>query len=74
MYGGHFGLFADLRAAGLVRESDGALEIIAGHRRVAAAIAVGLTGIDVLVCDADEAASAMQSISENSVGYAKMFA
>jgi len=65
-------LRASIKAIGIiqppiVRENDGALEIIAGHRRVAAAIAVGLTGIDVLVCDADEAASAMQSISENLV-------
>ena len=65
-------LRASIKAIGIiqppiVRERDGALEIIAGHRRVAAAIDLGLAGIDVLVCDADEAVSAMRSISENLV-------
>ena len=63
-------LVASIKAIGLVQpprvtDTDGTLTIIAGNRRVKAAIAAGLVQIDVLVCDADEAADAMRSVSEN---------
>ena len=63
-------LVASIKAVGIVqpprvKEADGRLVIIAGNRRAKAAIAAGLTGIEVLVCDADEAADAMRSVSEN---------
>ena len=65
-------LVASVRAIGIiqpprVKEIDGGLVIIAGGRRVTAAITAGLTRIDVLVCDADEATDAMRSMSENLV-------
>ena len=41
--------------------------IVVGHRRVKAAIAADMTAIDVLVCDADEAADAMRAVAENLV-------
>ena len=52
-------LIASIRAIGIiqpprVKETADGLVIIAGGRRVVAAIAAGLTRIDVLVCDADE--------------------
>ena len=50
-----------------VKDVDGTLVIVAGHRRVKAAIAAELNPIAVLVCDADEAADAMRSLSENVV-------
>jgi ParB family transcriptional regulator, chromosome partitioning protein len=49
----------------LVREKEGRLEIIDGHRRKHAAIAAGFATIDVVVCDADEAADPMRSFSAN---------
>lgn len=63
-------LIASIRAIGMVQpprvaEAEGVLTIVAGHRRVKAALALGLTAIDVLVCDAEEAADAMRSVSEN---------
>ncbi len=63
-------LIASIKAVGLiqpprVKEADGQLVIIVGIRRAQAAIAAGLDVIDVLVCDADEAADAMRSVSEN---------
>ena len=65
-------LVASIRAIGViqpprVKETGGTLVIIAGNRRVRAAIAAGLAAIDVLVCDADEADDAMRSVSENLV-------
>ena len=39
--------------------------IVVGNRRVKAAIKAELPVIDVLVCDADEAADAMRSVAEN---------
>ena len=63
-------LAASIRAVGLiqpplVKEVEGTLTIIVGNRRTQAAIEAGLDAIDVLVCDADEAADAMRSVSEN---------
>ena len=63
-------LVASIKAVGIVqpprvKDADGQLVIIAGNRRVKAAIVAGLTTIDVLVCDADETADAMRSVSEN---------
>ena len=48
-----------------VKEADDRLVIIVGNHRVKAAIIAGLPEIDVLVCDADETADAMRSMSEN---------
>ena len=39
--------------------------VVAGNRRRSAAVAAGLASIDVMVCDADEAADAMRAVSEN---------
>ena len=39
--------------------------IAVGNRRVKAAIKADLSVIDVLVCDADEAAAAMRAVAEN---------
>ena len=63
-------LLASVKAIGIiqpprVKETDGRLVIVAGGRRAKAAVAAGLAQIDVLVCDADEAADAMRSVSEN---------
>jgi ParB family transcriptional regulator, chromosome partitioning protein len=63
-------LLASIRAVGIIQPpyvtgDDGALTIVAGHRRVAMAIKAELTLIDVLVCDADEAADVMRSAAEN---------
>ena len=63
-------LVASIRAIGIiqpprVKEVNGALVIIAGNRRVQAAIAAGLDVIDVLICEADDAADPMRSVSEN---------
>jgi len=63
-------LLASIRAVGIIQppcvtpKGDG-LMIVVGNRRVKAAIAAELPAIDVLVCDADEAADAMRSVSEN---------
>jgi len=63
-------LVASIKAIGViqpprVKEAGGQLVIIAGNRRVKAAVAAGLASIDVLLCDAEEAADAMRSVSEN---------
>ena len=63
-------LLASIQAIGViqpprVKDVDGAVVVIAGNRRVQAAIAANLDCIDVLVCDADEAVDAMRSVSEN---------
>ena len=63
-------LLASIQAIGIiqppvVREQDGDLIVKAGDRRVKAAIKAGLTMIDVIVNDADEAQVPMQSLSEN---------
>ena len=64
-------LTASIKAVGLIQPplvlQDGKkLVIVAGHRRVAAAIAAGLTEIQVLVQpEADAAIDPMRSISEN---------
>jgi len=63
-------LLASIRAVGIIQppcvtpKGDG-LTIVVGSRRVKAAIAADLPSIDVLVCDADEAADAMRSVAEN---------
>src|SRR6202041_153035 len=64
-------LLASIKAVGIIQPpyvitSDaGALTIVAGHRRVAMAIQAELPLINVLVCDADEAADVMRSAAEN---------
>ena len=63
-------LVASIKAVGVIQpprvtEQNGDLTIITGNRRAKAAIAAGLDRIDVLVCDADESADAMRSMSEN---------
>jgi len=63
-------LIASIKAIGViqpprVKEAAGQLVIITGNRRAQAAVAAGLDMIDVLVCDADEAADAMRSVAEN---------
>ena len=63
-------LLASIQAVGLiqpprVKETEAGLVIVAGGRRTEAAIRAGLASIDVLVCDAEEAADAMRSVSEN---------
>jgi len=65
-------LVASIQAIGIIqppvaREIDGKLVIRAGDRRTKAAIKAGLTEIDVLVIDGDEARDAMTSMSENLV-------
>jgi ParB/RepB/Spo0J family partition protein len=65
-------LLASIRAVGIIQppcvtpKGDG-LMIVVGNRRVKAAIAAELPVIDVLVCDADEAAEAMRAVAENLV-------
>lgn len=63
-------LVASIKAVGIIQPpsvtpNDSGLMIIVGNRRVKAAIAADLPLIDVLVCDADEAADAMRSVAEN---------
>ena len=63
-------LLASIKAVGIIQPpcvtpKDGGLMIIVGKRRVKAAIMAELPLIDVLVCDADEAADAMRSVAEN---------
>ena len=65
-------LAASIRAVGLIQpprvvETKDGLMVVAGNRRRAAAVAAGLETIDVMVCDADEAADAMRAMSENVV-------
>jgi ParB/RepB/Spo0J family partition protein len=63
-------LVASIRAVGIIQPpcvtptGDG-LTIVVGNRRVKAAIAADLPVIDVMVCDADEAADAMRAVAEN---------
>ncbi|HUZ62986.1 MAG TPA: ParB N-terminal domain-containing protein [Acetobacteraceae bacterium] len=63
-------LLASIQAVGIIQPpcvtpKDDGLMIVVGNRRVKAAIKAELPAIDVLVCDADEAADAMRSLSEN---------
>src|SRR6204780_3028740 len=63
-------MLASVKAVGIIHPpyvtpKDDALLIVAGRRRVKAAIQADLPLIDVLVCDADEAADAMRSVAEN---------
>jgi ParB family chromosome partitioning protein len=63
-------LVASIRAVGIIQPpclilKDDGLMIVVGNRRVKAAIKADLPLIDVLVCDADEAADAMRSVAEN---------
>jgi ParB/RepB/Spo0J family partition protein len=63
-------LVASIRAIGIIQPpcviaKDDTLMIVVGNRRVKAAITAGLPAVDVLVCDADEAADAMRSVAEN---------
>jgi len=63
-------MLASVKAVGIIHPpyvtpKDDGLAIVAGRRRVKAAIAADLPAIDVLVCDADEAADAMRSVAEN---------
>jgi ParB family transcriptional regulator, chromosome partitioning protein len=63
-------MLASVKAVGIIHPpyvtpKDDGLVIVAGRRRVKAAIAADLPAVDVLVCDADEAADAMRSVAEN---------
>ena len=63
-------LVASIKAVGIIQppcvtQKDDELTIVVGNRRVKAAIAAELPMIDVMVCDADEAADAMRSVAEN---------
>ncbi len=65
-------MVANIRAVGIlqppvVREDGEDLEIVAGHRRVAAAIAAGWTEILVLVRGPDDGGDALRAMSENVV-------
>ena len=65
-------LLASIKAVGIIQPpcvsvQDGELMIVVGRRRVKAAIAADMTAIDVLVCDAGEAADAMRAVAENLV-------
>lgn len=65
-------LIANIKAVGLlqppvVREEENGLIIIAGNRRIRAAIAAGLSEILVLVRGADDGADGLRAISENVV-------
>jgi len=63
-------LVASIKAVGIIQPpsviaKDDELIIVVGNRRVKAAITAELPVIDVLVCDADEAADAMRAVAEN---------
>jgi ParB/RepB/Spo0J family partition protein len=63
-------LLASIKAVGIIQPpcvtaQDDGLMIVVGNRRVKAAIKADLPLIDVLVCDADEAADAMRAVAEN---------
>ena len=63
-------MLASIKAVGIIQPpyvtpKDDGLMIVVGRRRVKAAITADLPVIDVLVCDADEAADAMRSVAEN---------
>ena len=63
-------LVASIRAVGIIQPPsvtlrDDGLTVVVGNRRVKAAIMADLPVIDVMVCDADEAADAMRAVAEN---------
>ena len=63
-------LLASIKAVGIIQPpcvipKDDGLMIVVGNRRVKASIKADFPVIDVLVCDADEAADAMRSVAEN---------
>ncbi len=63
-------LVASIRAVGIIQPPsvtlrDNGLTVVVGNRRVKAAIMADLPVIDVMVCDADEAADAMRAVAEN---------
>ena len=63
-------LLASIKAVGIIQPpcvtpNGDKLMIAVGNRRVKAAIKADLPVIDVLVCDADEAAAAMRAVAEN---------
>ncbi|MDQ2801464.1 MAG: ParB N-terminal domain-containing protein [Pseudomonadota bacterium] len=65
-------MVANIQAVGIlqppvVRENGADLEIVAGHRRVAAAIAAGFPEILVLVRGPDDGGDALRAMSENIV-------
>ena len=65
-------MVANIRAVGIlqppvVREKGKHLEIVAGHRRVAAAIAVGFPEVLVLVRGPDDGGDGVRALSENVV-------
>ena len=65
-------MVANIKAVGIlqppvVREKGAKLEIVAGHRRVAAAIAAEFPEILVLVRDGDDGGDAVRALSENVV-------
>lgn len=65
-------MVANIQAVGIlqppvVRQAGRRLEIVAGHRRVAAAIAAGLAEILVLVRGPDDGGDAVRAVSENVV-------
>ena len=65
-------LIANIRALGIlqppvVRQENGEFIIIAGHRRVRAAITVALPEILVLLRDSDDGADSVRAVSENVV-------
>ena len=65
-------LLASINAIGIIHPpyvtpKDDGLMIVAGRRRVKAAIKAELPAIEVLVCDADEVVAAMRAVAENLV-------
>jgi ParB/RepB/Spo0J family partition protein len=65
-------LIANIRALGIlqppvVRQENGDFIIIAGHRRVRAAVALDLPEILVLLRDSDDGADSVRAVSENVV-------
>jgi ParB family transcriptional regulator, chromosome partitioning protein len=65
-------LIANIRALGIlqppvVRQENGDFIIIAGHRRVRAALALDLPEILVLLRDSDDGADSVRAVSENVV-------
>src|ERR1700727_1621080 len=65
-------LLASIKAVGIIQPPrvtprEEGLMIVVGNRRVKAAIRADLPLINVLVCDADEAADAMRAVAENLV-------
>lgn len=65
-------LVASICAVGIIQSPsvtlrDDRLTVVVGNRRVKAAIRAELPVIDVMVCDANEAADAMRTVAENLV-------